>query len=52
MKSGKTGKYHVGRICVDPPKGGKLAAVQVKQEDSVYFSGYFHCNSCGAGGPR
>src|SRR5271165_127071 len=48
---GKTGKYDVGRICVDSPKGGKVAAVQVKQGDSVYFSGYFHCSSCGAGGP-
>src|SRR5271166_2854774 len=48
---GKMGKYDVGRICVEPPKGGKVAAVQVKQEESVYFSAYFHCKSCGAGGP-
>ena len=48
---GKTGKYQVGRIFIDPGQLPDSGTAKPKYEDMVSFSGYFHCRRCGAGGP-
>jgi hypothetical protein len=48
---GKKGKYLVGRILIDPSQPPDPSDPQHRIEDSVYFTGYFHCRHCGAGGP-
>ncbi len=48
---GKTAKYAVGRIFVDPQQLRASDSQKPKYEDMVSFTGYFHCRRCGAGGP-
>ena len=48
---GKTGKYAVGRIVIDPHKFPAVSAPGPALGDAIGFTGYFHCSHCGAGGP-
>lgn len=48
---GKKGKYSVGRIFIDPQRVATPDQEGERLEDSVGFTGYFHCRQCGAGGP-
>jgi uncharacterized protein YecA (UPF0149 family) len=46
---GKKGKYHVGRLLLDPEV---IANKDPGMFDNAFgFTRYFHCKKCGAGGP-
>src|SRR5262245_49078159 len=47
---GKKGKYPVGRIMIDPEVASRPTTDE-RMDEAVCFTGYFHCRSCGAGGP-
>jgi hypothetical protein len=46
---GRAALYPIGRVCLDPSRvdPGRPETV----DDAFGFTGYFHCQSCGAGGP-
>ncbi len=46
---GKSGKYHVGTVMLDPTIAG--SSDEGSFSDAIAFTGYFRCRSCGAGGP-
>jgi hypothetical protein len=48
---GKSGRYAVGRVVIDPLKIPALSAAGPALGDAVGFTGYFHCSHCGAAGP-
>jgi hypothetical protein len=48
---GKKGKYSVGRVFINPSKIKKVMDKEIPYEETVFFSGYFHCKKCGSGGP-
>jgi hypothetical protein len=48
---GKKGKYEVGRVFVDPTWAQQPEGARGSMDESVGFTGYFHCRGCGAAGP-
>ena len=47
---GSQGKYHVGRVIIDPSTFADRDAGKLSDE-AVAFLGYFHCKHCGSAGP-
>jgi hypothetical protein len=47
----RKGKYHVGRVLLDPARLRAFEAGEAQFEEAVSFSGIFFCKHCGAGGP-